>query len=259
MDHLSSSQINLYLICSLKYRYTYVDKLPKPFKASALAFGSAFHSTLSWLHKDRMNGRTATLERLFRIFDADWYSQKVETEIRYKESEDEMKLTVMAKEMIALYFHEPEKKIKGFEVPFTIPLKHPTNGKELGVNLEGFFDLVEEDETIVEFKTTAQAMSQADIDSHLQLSAYGYAYERLHGKPPKGFRIVNFVKNKKPRIESTETIRERRHYEAFYEIAAGVFMSIENGIFFPKPSFYCKDCEYANLCPLWNSNGNNNH
>ena len=56
MDHLSSSQINLYLLCSLKYKFIYLDKLPKPFKSSGLMFGSAMHSALSWVHKEKING-----------------------------------------------------------------------------------------------------------------------------------------------------------------------------------------------------------
>ncbi len=33
-----------------------------------------------------------SLEKLYKIFDADWYSQKTETEIRYKNREEEMKV-----------------------------------------------------------------------------------------------------------------------------------------------------------------------
>ena len=61
MEYLSSSRINLYLNCSLKYKFNYVDKLPKPFKSSALVFGSAIHSAISWLHKQEMNGNGVTL------------------------------------------------------------------------------------------------------------------------------------------------------------------------------------------------------
>ena len=108
-----------------------------------------------------------------------------------------MKLTIIGKEMLALYFREPYKKLKGSEVPFTIPLVNPSTGEDLGVNLEGFFDLVEADDTIVEFKTSAQVLSAMDISSHLQLTAYGYAFQILHGKPPRGFKLINFIKNKK--------------------------------------------------------------
>jgi len=251
IDHLSSSQINLYLQCALKYKYAYIDRLPKPFRPSALVFGGALHSALAWLHQERMKGNGVSTDRLFRIFEADWYSQTVDTDIRYKDGEEEMKLVVMGKEMLGLYFRQPAGKIKGAEVPFIVPLANPVTGEDLGVNLEGFFDLVEVGDTIVEFKTSAQALSPNDIRAQLQLTAYGYAFELLYGRSPRAFKVVNFVKNKKPRIELLDTSRGKSHYETFLLIAEQVLRGIRSEIFFPRPGFWCKDCEYANICPIW--------
>jgi putative RecB family exonuclease len=251
MDHLSSSQINLYLLCSLKYRYQYIDKLPKPFQSSALAFGSVFHSALSWLHTERHNGVDVTLENLYRRVESDWDSQRVETDIRYKDGEEELKLAIIGKEMLGMYFREPHRDIAGTEVHFTVPLVNPQSGERLGINLEGYFDLVEADETIVEFKTSAQALTLGDIKVHLQLTAYGYAYNLLHRRPPKGYRIVNFVKTSKPRLEVTETKRSESNFEAFFHLAEQVLNGITKGVFIPKPGYWCKDCEYASVCPLW--------
>lgn len=255
IDHLSSSQINLYLLCGLKYRFQYLDKLPRTFRPSALAFGSAVHSALSWFHKERMRGNGTTLDQLMKIFDADWFSQKVETNIRYKDGEEEMKLTVQGKEMLALYYRRPHKKFKGTEVPFTVPLVNLSTGEELGMNFEGFFDLVEADDTIVEFKTSAQALSPNDIHAHLQLTAYGYAFEFLHGKPPQGFKLINFIKGKKTRLVVTETTRKRAHYEGFFFLAQQVLNGIRNGAFVPRTGYWCKECEYAGICPMWRGNG----
>jgi len=251
MDHLSSSQINLYLLCGLKYRFQYLDQLPKPFRSSALAFGSALHSALAWLHSERMKGAVPSLDQLYRIFDADWYSQRIDTNILYKDGEEEMKLAMQGKEMLGMYFNEPSKPIKGSEIHFTVPLVKPTTGEHLGINLEGYFDLVEADDTIVEFKTSAQALTANDIKVHLQLTAYGYAYNLLHRRAPKGYRVVNFIKTKKPRLEMTETARSEAHFDAFFHLAEQVLNGITKGIFIPRPGYWCKDCEYASECPLW--------
>ena len=145
ITHLSNSQIYLYMMCSLKYRFQYIDKLPRTFKPSGLAFGSALHSALSWFHKERIMGNEVTLERLCRIFDADWYSQRVETEIRYKKGEDEKQLALMGKEMLGLYFDAPCENAKGTEVHFIRPLVNLYTGENLEIEFEGFFDLIEED------------------------------------------------------------------------------------------------------------------
>jgi putative RecB family exonuclease len=249
MDHLSSSQITLYLQCSLKYRFQYIDRLPKPFRSSGLAFGSAVHSALAWLHREKMKGSEAGVEKLYKIFDADWFSQRVESEIRYKDGEEEMKLLVMGREILGLYLQQPAFKIRGSEVPFTIPFR--MNGERLSVNLEGIFDLIEEDDMIVEFKTSGQIMNQKDADDHLQLTAYAYAYEQLYHRSPKLLRIVDFVKNRKPRIVVLETKRKQADYQRFFYLAREVLKGISTKVFFPRTGFWCKDCEYEWPCRAW--------
>jgi putative RecB family exonuclease len=254
VEYLSSSRINLYLLCSLKYKFHYVDKLPKPFKPSALAFGSAVHSPISWMHKEIMNGNEVTLEGLIRIFEADWYVQKQDTKIRYKDGETEMMLLIMAKEMLGLYFQNPIKEAEGSEVHFNVPLVDPTTGKELGVDLEGYFDLIEAGDSIVEFKTSAQTMNQAGVNDHLQLTAYSYAYEMIHRRPPKVLKIINFTKHKKPKMLSFETWRDKADHKRFFSLASQVLEGIKHQVFFPKQSFMCKDCEYAGPCREWGRN-----
>ncbi len=251
MDHLSSSQINLFLLCGLKYRYQYVEKRPKPFKSSGLAFGSALHSTISWVHKQEMNGKKVSPDLVLRIFDADWYSQKTDTEIRFKDTETELNLVILGKQFLQMFLEEPRKPVKGTEVPFTVPLVNPRKKENLGITLEGFFDVIEADDVITDYKTSGTTMSQDDVDNHLQLTAYGYAYEQLFHKPPKGFRIVNFVKNKKPKMATFETARSTASYEAFFFLVKEVLKAIKVGTFHPRPGYWCKDCEYRDVCPLW--------
>lgn len=252
MDHLSSSQLTLYLLCGLKYKYQYIDQLPRPFQSSALAFGSAVHSTLAWLHSQDLQGKNVSLDMLYRIFDADWYTQTVDNTIKFKDSEKEMALPLLGKELLAQYAKEPRKAIKGAEVHFAVPLVDVATGEDLKLNLEGFFDLVEEDGTVVEFKTSASALSQADIDSRIQLTAYSYAFEVLYRTPPKGLRVVNFVKAKKPRIDVIETRRTKHDHRAFFYLAKEVLRGIRTEVFVPHPGYWCRDCEFADVCPLGN-------
>jgi putative RecB family exonuclease len=254
MSHLSNSQINLYSQCSLKYKFQYVNELPKTFKSSGLAFGSAVHSALSWLNKERMNGNSVNLERFYKIFDADWYSLKADNEIRYKDGEEEMKLTVLAKELLGLYFEEPYKVVKGTEIPFVVPIINPQTGQRLGVDLEGIIDLIEEDDTITEFKTSAQMMDPKEVESHLQLTIYSYAFEMLAYKPPKLLRIIDLVKTKKPKMITLETKRCKADYERFFFLAGQVLKGIQQRIFFPRNGFWCKDCEYGDHCRGWKGN-----
>ena len=254
IPYLSSSQINLYLLCSLKYKFQYIDEIPRRFKSSGLAFGSAIHSALSWYHKQMMNGNGVTIDRLHTIFDADWYSLKTETEIRFKEGEEEMKLVVLGKEMLAQYFDLPKEKVKGTEIPFSVPLINPENGHGPAIELEGVIDLIGEDDVITEFKTSAQTMDSQELGNHLQLTIYSYAFERISHKPPKSLKIFNFVKSKKPKLITMETKRDKDDYQRLYFLVGQILKGIEQRIFFPRTSFMCKDCEYAENCRTWKGN-----
>lgn len=253
MAYLSSSQITLYMQCSLKYKFQYIDLLPKPFKSSGLAFGSALHSALSWFHRESMNNGGVSLEKLYKIFDADWYSQRTETEIRYKENEEEEKLIVLAKEMLALYYKLPPQKAKGTDVFFSVPLDEPENGRSL-IDLEGFIDLIEEGEAITEFKTSAQMLDSREVDQSLQLTIYSYAYEKLYQKPPRMLKLVDFVKSKKPKLIVFETKRDNNSYMRLFGVALQVINGINQKVFFPRTGFWCKDCEYAEECQAWKGN-----
>ena len=111
-----------------------------------------------------------------------------------------MKLAVLAKELLGLYFQNPIKDVMGSEIPFVLPLSNPSNGDKLGIDFKGFIDLVEKDDIIAEFKTSKQAMNQRDVDNHLQLTIYSFVYELIYQRPPKLLKIVNFVKTKQPKI-----------------------------------------------------------
>jgi len=254
MDHLSCSQMNLYLQCPLKYKFLYIDGLPKPFKPSGLAFGGSIHSALAWLHKQRMNGNDVSIDKLYRIFDADWYAQKIDTNIHYKNGETDTRLAIMAKEMLSLYFVRPHRKVLGAEVPFTVPLVNTDTGEKLDINLEGFIDLIEKDDTITEFKTSAQAMNLRDIEDHLQLTAYSYAYQMLYQKPPRLLKLIDFVKTKRPRVITLEADAKKLDYQRFFYLASQILNGIRHKVFFPRQSFMCKDCEYAGHCKAWRGN-----
>lgn len=252
MDHLSSSQITLYLQCGLKYKYQYVDLLPRAFRPSALAFGSVLHSALQYFHEEQMKGKTVSLDLVYRIFDADWYSQKLSAKIRFKEGEQEIALIHLGKEFLGMYLKEKLGSTKGCEIPFTVPLFNPDTGEDLGITLQGYLDRVEEDDTIVEYKTSAQTLGADDLDSRLQFTAYSYAYQILHHKAPKSIKVVNFVKGKKPKLVISETKRSKADYKGFLLTATQVYYGIKSNLFLPRTGFWCKECEYADRCPMWN-------
>ena len=251
IKHLSKSQIFLYTECSLKYKFQYADELPKPFKASALAFGIAVHAALEWLHKEKLKGEEVSYERLVKIFEADWYSQKVDTDLRFKNGDTWETLKLKGKELLSLYFNDPIKKVAAAEYAFEVPLVNPRTKEKLDVPLNGIIDVIEDGDIIGEFKTSARSMDAVSIKNNLQLTAYAYAYQVLFNKEVQGLKIINFVKNKTVKKETLKTTRGADDFERLFYLARMVLKGIRSNLFYPRFNFMCADCEYVPQCRAW--------
>jgi putative RecB family exonuclease len=250
-ETISVSQINLYLTCSLKYRFQYIDRLPRPTIPENMVFGSAFHAAIEWLHKERKRGRTPPLDEVLRVFEADWNAQLV----GQLPVEDEAHLILKGKELLARYYHEAPEKIRESELYFQLPLVNPATGEVLDLPLRGVIDLVQEDDTIDEFKTSKRKFPLDALPDNIQLTAYSYAFEKLFGRPPKELRLINFLKTKNPDIDVQVTWREARDYERLFYLGKEVVKGVRNGIFIPhRGCWMCSDCEYQEDCREWTGN-----
>ncbi len=135
MEYVSASRINTYLMCPLKYRFRYIENISPKFKNSGLAFGSAVHSALNWVHEYMLAGEKPGLEDALRIFRADWASQQVET-INYKKGESREGLQKLGEQLISIYYAEyPDLKVRATERPFKVPLEDLTTGESFEVPL----------------------------------------------------------------------------------------------------------------------------
>jgi CRISPR/Cas system-associated exonuclease Cas4 (RecB family) len=249
-DHVSASQINLYLICPLKYRFSYVDKLPRPFKPADLALGTAFHAAVQWWHKHRKNGSSPDPPEVCRILEADLHAQSLD-EIKFKNGESLVELVAMGQALIEAYVTGYQgDPIYQAEVPFRVPLVSLDTGEEIDLFLDGYFDLLEQNDTVVELKTAAKAYDQFTILNQLQLSAYAYAYQMLYGRPAN-LRLEVVTKTKRPQLQSVEVYRGRQDLVRFFHISKSVCGAIRSGYFHPNFGWQCANCEFAEPCRKW--------
>ncbi|MCI0563078.1 MAG: PD-(D/E)XK nuclease family protein [Nitrososphaera sp.] len=250
IEHLSASQIQGYLDCSLKYKLNYIDRLPKPFKPAALALGSALHAAVEWLHRKWSAGNGVTLEMVWQIFEADWYAQALD-EISYKDGETGLQVLNLGKKLLSVYFeHAPRDGIVESELPFQVPLTDLSTGESLDISLAGIFDKIEEGDVVADLKTWSRTVSQEDLDSNIQLSAYAYAYRMLYGKDPS-LRLDVLLKTKTPRLEQFSTTRTEADHLTFFALCREVYNGIQKEVFLPNPSWKCRDCEYRQNCWFW--------
>ena len=247
---ISISQVNTYLACPLKYRFQYVDKIPRPWRVAAMAFGSSIHAAVEWFHKERLAARNASLEGVLQVFEADWYAQNVEPLV-YSDRESQDFLAAKAKAMLQLYVESTNgTKPVAVEQPFELELADPATGEVWDVRLRGIIDLVEEGETLVDLKTAGRTLEAGGLERHLQLSTYALAFLLLNGRIP-ALRLDMLLKTTKPRLERHPTTRSLEDLSWTAQLIREVALAIQTEHFFPNPSWRCTECEYFAHCQQW--------
>jgi CRISPR/Cas system-associated exonuclease Cas4 (RecB family) len=184
----------------------------------------------------------APVDRVHRTFRADWTAETAAGDIDFEgKSPDDLRSLGQA--LVGLYVERfaNEPAPEGVEVP----LVDPRDGRELLVPLVGYYDAVLPG-IVREIKTTARKVNGAG-DWMLQLSAYAHAHSVEHGAAPR-MEVVQLVKTQTPAIVVSEPIITERDEAWFCEIAAETFEAVNNGTFFPNPSWQCANCEYRRAC-----------
>jgi putative RecB family exonuclease len=248
---LSISQVTCYLGCPLKYRFQYVDKIPRPWRVAAMAFGTSVHAAVEWFHRQRMNGGEPDAISVIKQFDADWYAQNLEPLV-FPERDSCEGLAEKGRAMLELYVQsQGTAKPLAVEQPFELELRDPESGELLEVFLRGVIDLVEDGDILVDLKTASRNLEAGGLERHLQLSTYALVYFlQTEGTIPR-LRLDMLLKTKQPRLERHETTRSLADLSWTAKLLQDVAYAIETEHFYPNPSWRCSECEYFAHCQQW--------
>lgn len=261
---VSYSQIFVYLSCSLKFKFMYVEKRPSERLSIALPFGSAIHNSIARYYRSlKDNGAIEPVSVLEELFEEKvcMELEKVEVPIIYKkETPDKESLINMGKSLIRT-FHESvdldDAEVLEVEVPLTANL-YTENGTPTEFKLIGIVDLLlrnkEKEVIAVENKTASKPKSQSTVDEDLQFTSYSYllaSNKYVFPTAPVQCRMDVLRKLKTPKIEYYSTVRTAHDRKRFAKIANAVLAGIENRVFIPTKSYFCSDCQFAKACREW--------
>jgi putative RecB family exonuclease len=247
----SASQLTTYAICPRKFAFQYVHALEPEFRSTALVLGSAVHSTIAWWFEEKIAGRTPTQDAAEGILAADMAAGTSDSSIRWKDVTPES-LEADGKRYLRTYLvAHGELAVTAVEQPFQVDLVHPETGEFLGRPVKGFFDLTLADRTVVEVKTSARGWNDFDLVRHLQVGAYAFAWNTLHGGPSQVDVHVIVKLKRDPRVETYPVHRGEQGTLWWLTAAAEIEASIAAGHFPPKPSSLCRECEFESTCAGW--------
>jgi len=236
LDHISYSQIDNYLICPLRYKYSYVLNIPTP-PSRSLNFGDTFHKTLNEFHSKIMFGNKPSIEDLFEIFEKNW------NPLGYENEKDRKNAFEEGKKILKDYYeknYDLNVKHLGLEKKFVLSID--------GTKLKGTIDRIDKlpDGTveIIDYKT-GKEKSQKDVDDNVQMTIYTMgATEALKIRPDV---LSLYFLNTGNKIS---TKRTQKQVDAQREIIKDVIKNINEENFEPKPGRDCMYCDFKGICPF---------
>lgn len=255
VEHLSPSQLGMFLRCGEQYRRRYLEG-EKVAPGLALIKGSAVDGGVSHNYAQKIESRQ-DLE-LDDVLDA------TATAWRAKIKEDGVELTPeeraagrkkvfgqqkdSAIRMTALFQKEIAPKVQPVFVQEKIVMKARED-----LELWGILDLATEDGYVVDVKTSKKKKSAGDVEGSDQLSWYAAAYRARTGRLPKGVRfdvVVDTGKNLS--TQQIGTVRTIDHLHALNARVGSLLTAREKGVFAPAPegAWWCsrKFCGYFPTC-----------
>jgi hypothetical protein len=246
IEHLSYSSISLYLDCPEAWRRKYLEGEPT-YKTSALAFGTAIHGTIEQM-----------IRNVIRNTQYDWKSV-------WDEEFGRAFLDVtwdVGEPLLEQYYRDGEHMLSHETVQMAIQSIHPASIEDIEKKVElhvpgvpipviGYIDIILDDGTPADFKTSARPWTQDQASGSLQTLFYIAALNQSGFDVNWRFKHFVFVKTKTPQVQIIEHSHTPGELFFLFETIKRVWEGI-NKEFFPlnPTSWRCKPgiCDFYANC-----------
>jgi DNA helicase-2/ATP-dependent DNA helicase PcrA len=242
---LSATDIEIYKICPLRYKYARVYSIPRE-QTLQQRFGILIHQVLERFHTQLANqqaldgpgnGQPTGMEQLRALFEMGWRRSG------FGDSNEERQLRDKAVEALSAYHHrfrDQDATPVWFERSFSFHIgEHLLRGRVDRVDRhpDGSYELID-------YKT-GKAKTQGQLKDDVQLSLYQIGASQSWELDASKQSYYYVLDNKQVPLEPSEdTIHSMR------ETAVRVAEGIRSQNFDPTPSFSaCSTCDFKLICP----------
>ena len=265
IDHLSPTQINMYLKCSLQYFWRYHEGIKNPPKG-ILTQSKCLHSAIETNFKQKIDSfidlpTSDVLDDFSTEFD----------ELKHKTAWMPDEKPAAFKDQGINLLGGYQKTISPTIQPSHVEYKFEIHFDNFDIPLVGRMDLIHSHK-IADNKCTGKAPSviATEAESSLQLTAYALAYRAQFQKAEKAVSIIALVRPKKdkeqlslpfvkkpPRektahVETFSASRDQAAINRYLKLMAHVKHAIENDIYYPcDPDHWaCSEqyCGFYQIC-----------
>jgi DNA helicase II / ATP-dependent DNA helicase PcrA len=236
---ISHKQIEEYKSCPLKYRYSYVLRVPQP-RHHALVYGATIHEVVEFYLRRRTAGNYTALDDLLAEYDRKWVNQG------FLSWEHQEARKAAGRETLTRFWQQEEAegvRPSFVEKDFGFAIGHD--------KVRGRFDRVDEEllgAAIVDYKTgevTTQRVADRRAKESLQLKIYALAWREMTAALPERVEL---------RFLESQTVGRHTPTEADLDEASKAVKEAASGIrarrFDASPSYRaCRYCPYRQICP----------
>jgi DNA helicase-2/ATP-dependent DNA helicase PcrA len=239
---LSATDIEVYRICPLRYKFARVYAIPRE-QTLHQRFGILMHQVLEHYHTQLANEETAgggerpDIERLMALFETAW------RRLGFRDSNEELQLHEKAIAALERYherFSTEQSSPVWFERNFAFRIgPHLLRGRVDRVDRlpDGSYELID-------YKT-GRARTASELKDDIQLSLYQMGAKESWRLDSSRQSYYYLLDDEKVPVEQTEE-DVRRIEETATAVAEGILAQE----FEPKPSYAaCSSCDFQLLCP----------
>lgn len=245
IDHLSYSSITTFLDCPENWRRHYIAK--EPTKSSpALVFGSAIHGTIE----------TAVAEGnpdLLSIWGAKWPAALEGQNVYWGAETPEQHFNEGVRILSNKVIREELAKIKPAMMGDRPAIEQKVELRVPGVSVPviGYIDIILEDGTPADFKTSKASWTDAKASDSLQSLFYLAALNQAGFEINWKFKHLVIVKTKEPKFQTLEHMHTPSELFFLFRVISNVWAAIEKEAFPLNPgSWKCNPqyCDYFADC-----------
>ena len=244
---LSSSSIETYKDCPLKYKYQDIDRIEGKTRKPFFSLGNTVHTVLELFHSEKKS----TLDDLMELLDKNWDSYGYEFETEEKQYMED------AKDMIGKYYNYIKNKddnVFSTEDDFSFELSNCT--------IKGRCDRIDVTKDngvrVIDYKTSKKKMTEKEALKSVQLAIYAMYVKLSSLKGDDGRQLGSlpekliylFLRFDDPEVSIQYTNEQLEEFKVEIESIASKILSKD---FTPIKGFHCRYCDYKNLiCSEWN-------
>jgi RecB family exonuclease len=241
--YISHSQIRTYKECPKKYYFAYIEGI-KPPSNEKVFLGEMFHAAIEKYFTQKISGSPLDEEAAAEVFSAAFDAASMERKIKWQTPRRETKERGLA--FLQYFVRHIAPAIKPLMVEKELSVEIPG----IGVLLKGVIDLVEEDYSITDFKTTTSKWSPSKARNSTQMVIYKYLFDRSFGPVQASLKYeVLYAKNAgNIRHQTFPIVPAADAVEKLLELIGHVVENINGGVFYANENPFCRYCEFHGLC-----------